>query len=205
MRMIRFLIALSVLAGVATARADDDFLKPDNWEGKEYWKINGDTIVGLTEKDPGYNNFFITKKKYKDFEMSFQARLKDGKGNSGVQIRSVVVDPDKFIVAGPQADMGQKYWGSLYGEKFNKEGKAGGGGHMMKACDFPKLNVKPDDFNDYSIKVVGKKVTIVINGVTSVDDEFAILPDEGVIALQIHAGFPTMEVTFKGIKFKELK
>jgi hypothetical protein len=51
--------------------------------------------------------------------------------------------------------------------------------------------------------VVGKHVTIKINGETSVDEEFKKLPDDGIIAFQLHAGGP-MEVTFKDIQFKEL-
>jgi len=195
MRMLSLLTLLAVLPAV---RADEttEFLKPENWEGvKEYWKIEGNTLVGKAEVDPKYNNFLISKKKYKDFELSFKVQLKDGKGNSGIQLRSNVVDDKKFIVAGPQADIGAGYWGSLYGEKF---------GGMMKASDFKKLKVKPNEFNDYSIKVVGKKVTIKVNGETAVDEEFAKLPDEGVIAVQIHAGGP-MEVTYKDIVFKELK
>ena len=34
-------------------------------------------------------------------------------GNSGVQIRSEVIDSKKFVVKGPQCDMGAQYWGSL--------------------------------------------------------------------------------------------
>ena len=63
---------------------------------------------------------------------------------------------------------------------------------------------KKDEFNDYSIKVVGKKVTIKVNGVTSVDEEFEKMPDEGILAFQLHTPGP-MEVTFKDIVFKELK
>jgi len=93
--------------------------------------------------------------------------------------------------------MGQQYWGSLYGENF---------GGMMKAAD-PKLVkevLKEGEFNDYYIKAVGKHVTIKLNGKTTVDQEFSKLPDEGIIAFQIHGG-PAMEVTFKGIQFKEIK
>ena len=103
-----------------------------------------------------------------------------------MQFRSTLLDPAKFAVGGPQADIGGKSWnswGSLYGEKFSKDGKVGSGGYMMKQADMKKLNVKPDDFNDYSIKVVGKKVTIKVNGVTSVDEEYPNLPDEGIIAI----------------------
>jgi hypothetical protein len=202
MRCTAAILGLILSAGVV--RADDDFLKPDNWEGlPQFWKIERDQVVGKAEKDPGFNTFFCSKKKYKDFEMSFQARLVGGKGNSGVQIRSTVVDMKKFVVAGPQADMGAQYWGSLYGERFDNKGKIGGG-HMMKASDFKKLNVKADDFNDYSIKCVGKKVTIKVNGQIAVDQEFDILPEEGIIAFQLHAGGP-MEADFTNITFKELK
>ena len=93
--------------------------------------------------------------------------------------------------------MGDEYWGSLYGEAF---------GGMMKAA--PKAVVekalKKTDFNDYYIKVVGKHVTIKLNGTTMVDQDFEPLPDDGIIAWQIHAGQP-MEVTFKDIKFTNLK
>ena len=74
---------------------------------------------------------------------------------------------------------------------------------MMRQADFKKLNVKPDDFNEYSIRAIGKKVTIKVNGIVSVDEEFPILPDEGVIALQ-YAGFTTEEATFKNIEFRNL-
>ena len=49
-----------------------------------------------------------------------------------------------------------------------------------------------------------------VNGETTVDDDFATTPDkkpmaaEGIIALQIHAGFPKMRVEFKDIKFTDL-
>jgi hypothetical protein len=167
------------------------------WEGlMQYWSVKDGALVGYTPTDPGHNTFLCSKKKYKDFELTFQIRLKGGVGNSGVQIRSKIHDPAKFTVAGPQCDIGQQYWGSLYGENY---------GGMMKAApaDLVKKIVKQDDFNDYSIKCVGNHVTIKVNGETTVDGDFK-MPDEGIIAWQLHAGFKSMEVTFKNIKFKEL-
>ena len=113
----------------AAARGDDteEFLKPDNWEGRaDLFKLDpkATTIVGETMEDPKYNTFFCTKKKYCDFELSFKVQLRDAVGNSGVQIRSTLRDDKKFVVAGPQVDVGKGYWGSLYGE---------GVGGMMKA------------------------------------------------------------------------
>jgi hypothetical protein len=212
MRLPRLTLAAPLLAvallSPARVSADDtsDFLKPDNWEGRtDLWTINGTTIVGETKEDPKYNTFFCSKKKYADFELTCKVQLRDGAGNSGIQIRSTIVDPAKFVVAGPQADIGAGYWGSLYGERFDKEGKVGGG-HMMKQSppDKVKTAVKAGEFNDYSVRAVGKKVTIKVGGETMVDEEFAILPPDGIIAFQIHAGFPKMRVEFKDIKFTDL-
>src|SRR5262249_22876292 len=199
-------IALAALALSGTAarpRADDkpagDFLDKGlkGWEGlTEHWSYKDGALVGSTHpKGLKFNTFLCSKKKYGDFELSFKVRLKDGKGNSGVQIRSEVADAKKFAVRGPQADIGADYWGSLYGELF--------GGMMQKADAKAVKTVKKGDFNDYYIKVVGKHVTIKVNGVTSVDGEFKKTPDTGIIAFQLHAGGP-MEVTFKDIKFTDL-
>jgi hypothetical protein len=205
MRNTSKLLVLGALAVLwAAARADapgSAFFNGknlDGWEGlTQYWSVKDGAIVGRTEEDPGFNTFLCSKNLYKDFELTFKVRLKDGAGNSGVQIRSKVFDPEKFRVSGPQCDIGKGYWGSLYGEGF---------GGMMKAAppELIKKVVKDDDFNEYSIKCVGKHVTTKVNGETMVDDDFEKLPDEGVIALQLHAGFPSMEVTFKDIQFKDL-
>jgi Domain of Unknown Function (DUF1080) len=198
---VLFVFALVTAAAGAGRAADAEpaFLdeKLTGWEGliKEYWSYKNGSLVGHAEKDPKFNTFLCSKKKYKDFEMSFKVKLTDGKGNSGVQVRSKVVDAKKFAVHGPQCDIGAGFWGSLYGE---------GSGMMQAAPKDAQKSVKQKDFNDYSIKVVGKKVTIKVNGVTTVDKEFPKMPDEGIIAFQLHAGGP-MEVTFKDVKFKELK
>jgi Domain of Unknown Function (DUF1080) len=178
--------------------AKSDFLAADNWEGlKGYWTIDGDTVVGSSPEGLKFNTFLCSKKQYKDFELKFQVRLKGGQGNSGVQIRSRVHDPKNLAVTGPQCDVGAGYWGSLYGENF---------GGMMKEAPRAEVEkvLKKDDFNDYHIKAVGKHVTISVNGVTCVDQEFPKMPEAGIIAFQLHAGGP-MEVTFKGVSFKEVK
>lgn len=198
------LTALALWDAAPASRADtagDRFFNGKDltgWEGLEqYWSVKDGAIVGYTRQDPKFNTFLCSKKKYGDFELSFKVRLKNGDGNSGVQIRSEIFNRERFQVRGPQADIGRGYWGSLYGEGF---------GGMMKQSpgDLIKKVVKDADFNDYAIKCVGKHVTITINGETMVDGEFPKMPDEGIIAWQLHAGYPTMEVIFKDIKFKEL-
>jgi hypothetical protein len=204
-RRLLVLTGLVVLAILPRIQADDTdaFLDPANWEGlPQYWKLDpkSRTIIGQADKDPGFNTFFCSRKQYGDFELAFEVELKNAKGNSGVQIRSRLLDgpkeKGKFIVAGPQADIGQQYWGSLYGERF--------GGMMKQApADRVKKFVKPDGFNDYRIRAVGQRVTITINGETFIDEVFDKLPPAGIIAFQIHAGGP-MTVTFRNIRFTQL-
>jgi Domain of Unknown Function (DUF1080) len=206
--------AVMLLAGLSQAPADETRVKPtdkagatdffdgktlEGWEGlPEYWSVKDGAIVGAyADKALTHNTFLWSKKSYKDFELSFKIRLKGGEGNSGVQVRSKILDPKELTASGPQCDIGQAYWGSLYGENF---------GGMMKASNFDevKKTLKADDFNDYAIKVAGKHVTIKLNGETTVDEDFDKLPDDGKIGWQLHAGFPFMEVTFKDIQFKDL-
>jgi len=208
MRLTRLLPAL-VLALAPAARADDtkEFLDPANWEGRtDLWKIENGSIIGETKEDPKYNTFLCSKKKYGDFEFACKLQLRDGVGNSGIQVRSTLADPAKFVVHGPQVDVGKGYWGSLYGE---------GVGGMMKASD-PKLiakAVRETEFNDYHVLVKGTHYTIKVNGETMVDQDFPTLPGkdakpapaDGIIAFQIHAGYPKMRIEFRDIRFTELK
>lgn len=207
------LAAVTFLAAPAV-RADDtdEFLKPDNWEGRaDIWKLDpkAKSVTGETKEDPKYNTFFCSKKKYSDFELTCKVLLTGGVGNSGFQIRSERFDKDgdkqPFRVRGPQVDIGKGYWGSLYGE---------GVGGMMKATapDQIKKAVKEADVNEYHIVAKGTKVTIKINGETMIDQDFAKLPGkdgkdapkDGIIALQVHGGYPKMKVEFKDIKFTDL-
>jgi serine/threonine-protein kinase len=170
------------------------------WEGlTEYWFVRQDgALVGTNgDKAMPFSTFLCSRKKYTDFELKFEVRLSNGEGNSGVQIRSELFDREKFAVRGPQCNIGQQFWGSFYGEEF--------GGVLKQAPDdVVKKAIKPREFNDYYIKCVGKHITIKLNGETTVDDDFPGMPEEGIIAWQLHGGY-VMEVTFKNIQFTNLR
>ncbi len=206
MRWMTVCLALVCAAGPVAGQAGDFFNGKDTsgWEGlSEYWTVKDGALIGASPNGLKFNTFLCSKKKYKDFELTFQVRLKGGNGNSGVQVRSEIMEPKTFAVKGPQCDIGQIYWGTLYGEHFSPDGKAPGGFMKKAPEDVVKKVLKKDDFNDYSIRCVGKHVTIKLNGAVTVDDDFPRMPDEGIIAFQLHSG-PAMEVTFKNIQFKDL-
>jgi hypothetical protein len=62
-----------------------------------------------------------------------------------------------------------------------------------------------DDFNEFSIRCMGKHVTTMVNGYTMVDQEFSEMPGEGIIAWEFHGNLPPKEVVFKGVEIREAK
>ena len=90
------------------------------WEGApKLWKVVDGVIVGgsLTEQIP-QNEFLATERRYTNFVLRLQFRLRGGAGfiNSGVQIRSERV-PNNSEMSGYQCDIGEpNWWGSLYDE-----------------------------------------------------------------------------------------
>jgi hypothetical protein len=59
-----------------------------------------------------------------------------------------------------------------------------------------------------TLRCVGKHVTVTVNGLIAVDADFPSMPDEGIIAWQLHGGVPGVEapeeVAFKDIRFTDL-
>jgi formylglycine-generating enzyme required for sulfatase activity len=172
------------------------------WEGLSgAWRAHQGALYGKLPAKRKRHTFLCSTKKYRDFELKFQVKLKNGKGNSGVQIRSTVIDPKGYIVAGPQVEIDARF-GGLYGEL--------SGGWMQRAPDAVVERVfKRNDFNDYLVRVVGKHVTVTVNGEQLVDGDFDTMADEGIIALQLHGGGPkgnmkSEELVFKDVMIKEL-
>lgn len=170
---------------------------------EEHWKVVDGAIVGSSHPSGiKFNTFLCTNREFANFDLQFKVRLVKDAGNSGLQIRSKLVDTNRFTVHGPQVDLAPGYWGSLFGEHFGPNRK-----HvMMKQADAEAVKkvIKSNDFNQVRIICVGKHLKVTVNGMVTVDQKFADMPDKGVIAFQLHQG-PAMEVIFKDIVFKELQ
>src|SRR3954465_14405220 len=91
--------ALAALACLALLAADEPAFDGKSLAGWEHlpahWKASAGAITGTTNGSLKTNPFLCSRKAFKDFELSFKVRLKDGQGNSGVQIRSEVLDREK--------------------------------------------------------------------------------------------------------------
>jgi hypothetical protein len=169
----------------------------DGWEGdRTLWKVVDKEIVGDSPGIP-HNQFLATRKSYGDFELKLEFRLAAGRGNSGIQFRSKRV-PDSSEVSGYQADIGEQYWGCLYDESRRNRILAQA---SAKLADV----LKKEDWNSYTIRAVGPRITLAINGVTTVDytEGDAAIPRTGIIALQVHSG-PPLRVAFRNIQIREL-
>ena len=196
------LLAVVVLAAGMSARADEKielFNGKDlsGWTGNAmFWSVKDGVIVGQT---PGidYNTFLYTDKEYDNFVLHFKVKLRNH--NSGVQFRSEVVNPAKFVMAGYQADIAPEYWGLLYEEK--KRGMIG----FQKAKEVKDL-AKTGEWVEVEVRADGPKITITTNGKNTVD-YLEMDPKAGAkkgkIGLQLHGG-PAMEVEFKDITLEPI-
>ena len=192
------------------------------WSGlPDHWKVEDGAITGYTTAiNPLKNNTFLTwtAGTVDNFELRFRYRIFHG--NSGVQYRSALVDPEKFIVGGYQADFeaGTTYSGILYEER--GRGILADRGLRTQVTDGPtgtkittlgrlapsaalQANIRDEDWNDYLIIADGNHLQHYINGRCTADvvDDGAKGAKSGILALQIHVG-PPMKVQFKDLKLK---
>jgi hypothetical protein len=214
----------------ATARAQEPGVQSlfngkdlSEWKGDmKRWSVEDGAITGRTTPDTllkNYNTFLVWKGgEPADFELRLKYKIVGG--NSGVQYRSKVTDPEKFIVSGYQADIDSKmqYTGMNYEERARAflaqrgekvEIAADGKKNITKIGDRGELQkkVKNEDWNDYTIVAKGNHLTHIINGAVMsevIDNQTDKAAKSGVIALQLHAG-PPMTVQFKDIELKMLK
>jgi putative heme-binding domain-containing protein len=161
------------------------------WDGDpKLWSVDNDEIVG---KSPGIrrNEFLKSQMVAGDFRFSVKVRLTPNKENSGVQFRSEALPQGE--VRGPQADVGEGWWGKLYEEN----------GRGILSDRSGEDYVHREEWNDYEIVAQGSHVKTSINGHACVDVDDPKIARRGFFAFQIHSGGP-MEVRFKDLKLEVL-
>jgi hypothetical protein len=196
------------------------------WTGlADYWSVRDGSISGHQTKDTSKQTFLVFSPfRVSDFELQLKYRFASPEGNSGIQFRSMVLDSETYRVGGYQADFDAEtiYDGSIYDEA----GVAGDRGTMSNrgektmwdaqnrrhaeplgesSAELKKL-ISPGEWNDVMLVAKGNHVVYRINGhvMTDLVDDSPLALREGVLALQLHAGF-TMDVRFKDVRIKVLR
>ena len=177
----------------------------NGWEGdtKSTWRIQDGAIVGgsLTTQVPR-NEFLTTTRSFGDFVLRLKFKLlgREGFVNGGVQLRSQRLKQPAHEMTGYQADMGDKYWGSLYDESRRNKTLVSPDSRVIEEI------LKPNDWNDYEIRAEGPRIRLSINGRQTIDytENDPAIPREGLIGLQIHGGGKA-EAWYKDILIQELR
>jgi len=192
--LIAYLQSPTQVPLLATADNAKDFFNGKDltgWDGDaKLWKVENGEIVG---RSPGikHNEFLKSHIAAGDFRLTLKVKLTPNSGNSGVQFRTEALAGGD--VKGPQADIGEGYWGKLYEEN----------GRGMLSDKSGEAHIKPGEWNDYEIVAAGSKVRTFLNGKACVDLDDPKGPQRGIFAFQIHSGGP-MEVRFKEIRLEVL-
>jgi hypothetical protein len=234
------LISLGLAALAASSHAAESGFKSifngkdlTGWDGnKQFWSVRDGAITGQTTATNMVdgNTFLVWKGgEPKDFEFRAMFRLTAQNdaafGNSGVQYRSHVIDPEKFVVGGYQADidLSGKYAGMLYEERGRgilmqpgqkiRVNPAGANGKAVieqagDPIDAAKVTAayKKGDWNEIVIIAKGNHLQHFLNGTLTADvtdNDLEKGAKSGVIALQLHKG-PPMTIQFKDVKLKML-
>ena len=217
--MRRWLFALSLLLGLTALAAVDRAAGQDGkksetiklfngkdlsgWEGYEdLWSVKDGVIVAKNTKPLTFSTYLLTKDKYRDFRLTFAAKLVESEMHSGVafwgEVRpSVSKDPEKdrtkYTYAGHLV-MFPSGWG-MY-DLFGRNG--------LKVDNRPALAAakgRQHDWNDIEILAKGDRVRVAVNGKDVVNWQE---PDPsriktGPIGLQLHSNNVPQEVHFKGL------
>jgi hypothetical protein len=181
---------------VATAQAQSSKNKTYLFDGKTFngwegdtinvWHISDSAIVGGSLTQTVDHNYFIsTKESFQDFEIQLQFKLVGtGFVNAGVQFHSVKMKAPAYDMIGYQADLGDGYWASLYDESRRNVTIVNPDSILIKTI------LKINDWNTYTVRSVGRRIRIWLNGIQTVDytEPDEKIPHEGLVALQIHGG-----------------
>jgi hypothetical protein len=174
------------------------------WEGDTLntWHIeDGAIVAGSSNKMVPHNDFLVTTRSYGNFILRLKFKLVGTEGfiNAGVQFHSKRLANPPYEMTGYQADLGPKYWGSLYDESRRNK--------TLVQPDSMAIekSLRPGEWNDYEVRSENRRIRILLNGQQTVDytETDQAIPQSGLIGLQIHGGGKT-KVYYKNIVLEEI-
>jgi hypothetical protein len=163
--------------------------------GQEKWDVEEGTIHGRgVTKEYGY---LRTEKQYKAFHLSLRFKC-EADGNSGVFFHSDFKPGSAAISQGLQFEIDRAlghHTGGIYGD---------GRKWLVWPSPENELVIRPDDWNEFLLKVEGNRYVARLNGVIVVDfTDPKPLSFDGYISLQLHSGGQG-NMRFKDIFIRDL-
>ncbi len=189
-------------------------------DSAEDWRIEDGILIGEGKK-ARLSYLVFNETKLKDFELEISYRMK-GKGNTGIEVRSIKDKTGKRPFEGYHADLGHVgigphilgAWDFHFAKRREHPCKRGTrliideneNGHPSKIENAIQLSdIKKQDWNHVRIIAKGNNFKFYINGKLSsefTDNAKEGRLTEGAIGLQIHD--KGMRVEFKNIRLKKL-
>ncbi len=175
------------------------------WEkldGNAEYRVENGEVIG-TSKSGTPNSFMATRKMYGDFILEYEMKMDRGI-NSGVQFRSVALQPDgRERVNGYQVECDDTDTRPWAGGIFEEASRGWLYPMSYNLCVAKAKINKHGEWNKIRVEAVGSTIRTYINGVN-----FANLVDdvrkEGFIALQVHgirdASLDGREIAWRNIR-----
>lgn len=163
--------------------------------GNEKWVVEDGAIYG--EGITNEYGYLATEKTYQDFELELQFKC-EASGNSGVYIHTTFEKGTPKVIKGRQVEIDRTighHTGGIYGD---------GKGWIVWPAPELETVIKPDDWNDLRISVIGKRYITHLNGKQMIDFTYPSPgASSGVIALQLHSGGEG-RMRFKNLRIRDL-
>jgi hypothetical protein len=163
--------------------------------GQEQWTVEDGAIYGVgVTKEYGY---LRTEQKYVDFDLTLRFKV-EADGNSGVFFHADFPPNSVDISQGLQFEIDRvlnHHTGGIYGD-----------GRNWVVWPAPELEtvIRPTDWNEMRMRVVGRRYQSWLNGVPMVDfTDPSPKSFDGYIALQLHSG-GLGRMRFKDIYIRDL-
>ncbi len=169
----------------------------DGWEGQteKYFSIADGIIVAknTSENAPQASTYLVTKEKYRNFRLIFEAKLVESEMHSGIALWGKTVekegDPYSYMGHLVMFPSGYGFW-----DLYRRNGIYRDDGRTKKAG-------KQHDWNRMEIVATGSRIRHAINGQLVADwtDPKPELCENGPIGLQLHSNTVPQEIHFRGL------
>jgi hypothetical protein len=168
------------------------------WQGQtgKYFNVEDGIIVArnTAENAPKASTYLVTKEKYRNFRLIFEAKLVTSEMHSGIALwgQNVEKEGDPWSYMGHLVMFPSGYG---YYDLFRRNS-------IYKDTDgVAKKAGRQHDWNQMEILAIGNRIRHAINGKLVADwsDSMPELCQEGPIGLQLHSNKVAQEVQFRGL------